>query len=164
MRASLLTASLALLLAACATSTPYQPAQKGLGYFDQKLESNRYRVSFTGSPRTSRETVENYVMYRAAELTLQNGYDYFVVADRQTQSVPSSGSGLGFGFGLGSFGSSGGYSVGVGSDGGSGSAQYSSQADILMYRGSKPEGAPNAFDARAVMRNLEATIQRPSGY
>ena len=80
-----LVAALGLLLAACAGKpTPYQPAQGGFGYSEQQTEENRYRVSFAGNSATSRQTVEDYLLYRAAELTVQTGHDWFQVVDRNT--------------------------------------------------------------------------------
>lgn len=77
----------ALALAACATATPYQPAgTRGAsgGFSEQRIEQNRYRVSFAGNAYTSRQRVENYLLYRAAELTLANGYDTFTIVRRDT--------------------------------------------------------------------------------
>ena len=103
----------ALALAACATPTPYQPATgSGFyrnGYADQQIEPNRYQVSFAGNSLTSRETVERYLLYRSAQLTLERGYDYFILADRDTNlrsrtySTPGVGGfgGWGAGFGWG---------------------------------------------------------------
>src|SRR4051812_48968858 len=83
-------APLALLAAitGCATATPYQPLTtrgdaRG-GYSEQRLEENRFRVMFTGNSFTSRQTVENYLLYRAAELTTQAGFDGFTMTDRGT--------------------------------------------------------------------------------
>ena len=74
---------------ACTTTpTPYQPYRAesagGIhgGYSDQRLAPNRYRVRFHGNELTSRERVETYLLYRAAELTVANGYDWFAIADR----------------------------------------------------------------------------------
>ena len=88
-------AALALILAgsvslsACMTATPYQPAMGNgsarAGYSDQQIESNRFRISFAGNSLTARETVERYLLYRAAELTLQQGFDNFVLVDRDTE-------------------------------------------------------------------------------
>ncbi len=76
-------------LSGCMTATPYQPAtgvgQSRVGYWDEQIESNRFRVSFAGNSLTARETVERYLLYRAAELTLQQGGDYFVLSDRDTE-------------------------------------------------------------------------------
>ncbi|MDB5968540.1 MAG: hypothetical protein JWQ90_990 [Hydrocarboniphaga sp.] len=159
-------ALVAALLAACATATPYQPAKDGQGYSEQRLETNRYRISYTGNSATPRDTVENYLMYRAAEVTLNNGYDWFVIADRQTRADPaksggSSGSvGLGIGGSSGNFGS--GLSIGLGTILGGGNGQaYDAQADILVFKNPKPADNLKAFDAREVRDNLQAGIKRP---
>jgi hypothetical protein len=153
-------ALLLLFLGACA-ATPYQPMRGGEGYAEQRIESNRYRVSFAGNSSTPRETVQDYVLYRAAELTLANGYDYFVLGEQSTVGEPGGSSGLSFGFGGFSFGSGGGVGVGVGTSTGGGSAQYMGQANILMFKGRKPDDNAKAFDARAVKANLDAQIRRP---
>ena len=59
----------ALLSSACMTTTPYQPLKGGEGYSEQRIESNRYTVRFFGNAQTPRQTVENYLLYRAAELS-----------------------------------------------------------------------------------------------
>ncbi|MEM0987009.1 MAG: hypothetical protein AAGJ32_12255 [Pseudomonadota bacterium] len=75
----------ALVLGACATATPYQPAGNNQrGFIDQKIESNRWQVSFSGNSLTERRTVETYLLYRAAELTDENGFDHFRVVQRDT--------------------------------------------------------------------------------
>ncbi len=74
-----------VLLGACATATPYQAAQDtNRGYTEQKIENNRWMVSFSGNTLTDRKTVETYLLYRAAELTSQEGYDNFRVVRRDT--------------------------------------------------------------------------------
>jgi len=88
---ALASATLIAALGACASPTPYQPYRaesvSGVhgGYSDQRLTDNRFRVRFHGNEFTSRERVETYLLYRAAELTLANGYDWFTIADRHTQ-------------------------------------------------------------------------------
>ena len=79
-------------LAACETATPYGPAPRspqgtmtGFGYSDYRIDSNHWRVTFSGNSMTSRETVEKYLLYRAAELTRDQGYDWFVPAERHTE-------------------------------------------------------------------------------
>lgn len=82
-----LTSALAALaiLGACATATPYQAATDAQrGYADQQIESNRWQLSFAGNSLTDRQTVETYLLYRAAELTDLEGYDYFSVVQRAT--------------------------------------------------------------------------------
>jgi len=80
-------ASIALLTGGCAgTSTPYQPLSSANrvsgGYTDLRLSEDRYRVSFAGNSLTSREKVESYLLFRAAELTLEQGRDWFEIEDR----------------------------------------------------------------------------------
>lgn len=79
-----------IAVASCATPTPYQPAvgvgQNRTGYWDEQVESNRFRVSFAGNSLTARETVERYLLYRAAELTLQQGFDHFILVTRDTET------------------------------------------------------------------------------
>ena len=92
-RASLLLA-IGLIAASCATSTPYQPEMAGQsihgGYSEQRLGDNRYRVNFDGNTLTSRERVEGYMLYRAAELTVQTGNDWFRIVER-ADGVPGRG-------------------------------------------------------------------------
>ena len=77
-----------ILLAACATATPYGPASQGGGYgfSEQQIEQNRFRIMFRGNSVTSRETVENALLYRAAELTVQQGFDHFIVVENDTEA------------------------------------------------------------------------------
>lgn len=85
-----MTAALAICVLAttgCAySSTPYQPVSSSNrisgGYSDERLSENRFRVSFAGNSLTSREQVESYLLFRAAELTLEQGRTWFVIEDR----------------------------------------------------------------------------------
>ena len=78
----------ALLLAACATPATYQPRQggSGTGYTNEQLAANRWRVTFTGNSATKRQTVENYLLFRAAEVARQAGYRLFVFDNRDTEA------------------------------------------------------------------------------
>lgn len=77
------------VLAACASPTPYRPltgsGSYATGYADSQIESDRFRVSFAGNSLTSRETVERYLLFRSAQLTLEQGGDYFTLANRDTE-------------------------------------------------------------------------------
>src|SRR5258708_1098823 len=78
----------ACLLAGCMTPTPYAPRTEGerTGYTDRALTQNRYRVTFTGNSATPRETVETYLLLRAAEVTRAAGYSNFVFDTRNTKA------------------------------------------------------------------------------
>lgn len=173
----------ALLVSACATATPYQPAgfngQRG-GYAEQRLESDRYRVSFSGNSVTSREQVESGLLLRAAELTQESGFDWFATVNRATdRDVRYSSLSSGFaGRGYGGFGY---YSPFFGpswrySRGGLWSRwndpfyndfdvrqidRFEASTEIIMGRGPKPSNDPNAFDAREVQANLSGYVPRP---
>lgn len=77
----------ALVFTACSsTQTPYTPAESetGFGYRESALTENRYRVAFAGNSLTSSDKVQDYTLLRAAELTVQKGYDWFTVSNRDT--------------------------------------------------------------------------------
>jgi len=175
---SILTPLTALALVACATATPYQPlGTRGSsgGFTEQRIENNRYRVSFLGNSYTSRQRVETYLLYRAAELTLANGYDGFTIVQRdtdrdvQTQVYP----GLGgpYGWWRPSWRFYGGRfgwrrwdpwfgdpfwadTVDVRTI-----TRYEAMAEIVMFRGRPTD--PRSFDARQVVANLGRTIVLP---
>ena len=81
-------AMLAGLLTGCMTPTPYAPRTEGqrTGYTDRALTQTRYRVTFTGNSVTPRETVENYLLLRAAEVTRAAGYSAFMFDTRNTSA------------------------------------------------------------------------------
>ena len=156
-------------LSSCSsTPTPYGPAaaQKGYGYADQQIEQNRYRVTFEANSATPRTRVEDYVLYHAAELTNAKGFDYFLLAAQNTEAmVPSPSSSPSFsigGFGFGGGGGSGvGGGAGISFGAGDSREQYRASADVVMMKGSKPEGDARAFSAREVVGRLGPIRLRP---
>lgn len=169
---SFLAAAALLLLAACETSTPYQPKTAGgYGFSEQRVESNRFRIEFSGNASTTRAQVEDALLYRAADLTLANGYDYFVVADRATDANKST------------YSTAPRYSSPFFFSGRYYSrrfgwrpwydpfwdepydvrevTRYEANAEIAMFKGHKPSGDPKAFDARDVQTNLRDKVVMP---
>ena len=170
-------------LAACQTATPYQPLRPGAvgagGYSEVRLEQDRWRVTFQGNSLTSRETVESYLLYRAAELTVAQGFDWFETVERKTdkhtetfaQPDPFYGR---YGFGWHPnwryYGGGFGWShwdpfwgdpfwadqVDVQTV-----EKYEASSEIIMHHGAKPAGEPRAFGARDVISNLGPHIARP---
>ena len=143
-----------LALAACATApTVYGPAvaNNSAGYREQRIETDRYRISFRANADLKPPQVEDLAMRRAAEITLAQGYQWFNVVTRNTdlvggQNTPS-GPSVGIGGSSGSYGS--GVGVGLGFTFGSDTRQYESVLEILMGRGPKPSD-PRAYDAQQV--------------
>jgi hypothetical protein len=166
-------AALMLGAAACATSTPYGPAtgQNPYGFSEQRIEQDRYRIVFRGNSSTTRETVETFLLFRAAELTVQNGYDHFVVTEqdteesrRYTRSSPAYYGRYPYGFGryccaFPYYA----YGWGWGSDPFYDDVReitrYSAIAFIAMGKGPKPADNPQAFDARDVVQSLSSAVQ-----
>lgn len=176
-------------LAGCTTATPYQPDLRGSqvsgGFSETRVTNDRFRVQFRGNTLTSRDTVERYLLYRAAELTLAQGYDWFEIDDRRTDRTQRTyvdppmgprmgwGGGWGYGFWQPSWRY---YGAGFGWrswDPYFGDPffadrmdirtvqQFEAGAEIILHRGPTPEGSARAFDARQVKQNLEPTIIRP---
>jgi hypothetical protein len=60
-------------------STHYQP--KGIfgGYSSIKTDENIFRVEFKGNQHTKATKVFDYLERRCAEITVENGFDYFIV-------------------------------------------------------------------------------------
>jgi hypothetical protein len=164
-RAWLLAALALLALTACASSpTPYRSASDGFGYREQQLESNRYRVSFAGNAATGLDTVRDYALFRAAELTVAAGHDYFRVVNQSTDTRSSGVGGPRIGVGVGSGGWDSGLGIGVSSilGGGGYADDYTVTMDVLMFDGEKPAAEEDAYDAREVLQRLQPTVQRPA--
>lgn len=177
------------LVAACATETAYRPATGTgfyrTGYSDTRIEPNRFRVTFGGNSVTDRNVVERYLLFRSAQLTIENGYDYFVMADRdsdrqsQTYSTPGAwGPGFGaWGGGLwgprwGFYGRGYGYRAWDpfwgGPWGGWGGGpdirtvdRWEASAEIVMFKGTPDRGNVRAFNARNVVETVGPSVKLP---
>lgn len=156
-------AAAALTLVACATATPYQPSAGGVnsyGFSDTKIETGKYRVNFRGNSSTERATVENYILLRAAELTLADGLGHFVVIE-EDEAGRSNFNTTGFNNGIGGFGRFGGFGRGFG--GGFGGTTTSRTRErrifdigvlIQAFPGEKSDENFQAFNAQDVVQNL----------
>lgn len=166
----------AMALSGCETATPYQPLAKGEqtygGYRDERLDADHFRVSFRGNTLTSRATVENYLLYRAAELAVANGFDWFETVDQHTDKQQHTYvDGFGYGYGFSPYwrfygrryGWRGFYGGPLWDDGFDVQTvqRFEATADVVMGHGPKPAGDKRAFDAREVMANLGPHIKRP---
>ena len=178
MRALLTLAAAGLVLAACATPTPYQRNAEGSGGFSElQLEPNRYRVEFAGNSLTDRATVESYLLYRASEITLQSGGDWFLTVTRGTDtdtsfmSTPSTWGARGRGYwapgwydyryyhpawGWRPFHDPFWDDVTVREI-----TRFTASAEIVVGKGPKPD-QPNAYDARRLQDALRGQIVRPT--
>lgn len=154
-----------LMVSACAVPTPYRPATNGEGYGEQQLEDDRYRVWFAGNAVTPRQTVEDYLLYRAAEITLQSGHAWFRVVRQDTETdtrywtsghaFPRFGD-ASFPYRHRTFGT-------MSYDAVSRPVtRYQAHAVILVYAGDRPAGDEHAYDAAQVIEALRETIVWPN--
>ena len=174
MKQLLIAVAASAVVAGCAATSPYQPATSSTssGYSEQAIESNRLKVSFKGNASTPKEQVETFLLYRAAELTLENGFDWFYVADRDVegksryradyQSPFYSRYGFGYRYFHPRFGWYRAYDpFWRNSTSYTEVTKYQADAEIIMRAGEKPEDEPRAFDAREVQSNLAQSVLAP---
>jgi hypothetical protein len=151
-------ASLAVLLAGC--STPYGKYGALGGYTDSRIDANTFSISVDNNGFTSQQTTSMHAMYRASELTVENGFDYFVIASgtsnptSMAMAMPSSSTSTTT---LNAYGST------------ATTTQYApvtvvpvvfpnSTLIIKSFKGTKPTDQANAYDAREVMKYLGPQI------
>ena len=187
LRALAMAGLLILVSGACSTATPYQPDIAGQrvsgGYSETRLADDRYRVSFAGNSLTSRDRVEGYLLYRAAELTAADSYDWFLIVDRHTEHDvetyvepdpfyrPWYGTGYGYWRPHWRYYRRGGSWQNWHPEFGDAFwadrldirtiERFDADAEIVMRRGSVPAGEERAFIARKVIEDLGPTVERP---
>jgi hypothetical protein len=125
-RIRLVALSAVCLLAGCATA--YQPDGVSGGYADQRLNDNTAQVSFRGNRFISPETLHSYLLRRCADVTLQNGYNYFVLVAPIESSANVAGARV--------------------------DDLFSASTTIKMIKGNEPASEANAYDAAAVIRSV----------
>ena len=157
-----------LIMAGCASQPDYRQAKKGgFGYTESKLSDTQYRVHFKAKGSDKGKAMD-YAMLRAAELTLLEGYDWFVVTDREplvdketVQATPTAGfsqryarvTECGVLTCRTSYHPTTQFETGV-FVGGSQQSEIESILSIEMGKGTRPTSA-TSFDAREVRDNLQ---------
>jgi len=107
MKHLILIAISALLIQGCATS--YQGSGFSGGYSETQLDENVFNVSFRGNGYTGRERVADFTLLRSAELTLNNGFQYFAIIDansytsNSTYTTPTTSNTTGNAYGSGNY-------------------------------------------------------------
>lgn len=162
----LLALAATILVSACASSgSLYHPASSARtsGYSERKIEDNRYRVTFTGTQSTTAGVVQDYALLRAAELTLNMGFEWFYVVARETVEQDDGSRGSGFysagrsGRYCGVYGCRdglyGGFIVGDFNDD---DDRLVAMVDIVMGKGTKPPNNPTVYDAQSVVNNIRS--------
>ena len=159
--------ALVLVLIGCAGKpTPYQPKADRTGYSQQKLDAQTWRVQFTGNINTPRETVENYLLYRSAEIMLFGGYEKFVMLEKDIErnvEYRDTGYYPPFGYGL-HHGHHHGHHHGLWYYGPvyySPLVSYSGTATIRIYSGGPPPNNAPVYDAQEIVQQLGPMIVLP---
>ena len=83
MKGVAIAAAAALTLGGCATEYDQSPSflNGELGVKGEVIAPNAYAITARGNAFTDSATIHKYVLMKAAELTLQNGLDWFEVVD-----------------------------------------------------------------------------------
>jgi hypothetical protein len=156
----------AFALSACASTPPsYAPAASAAaaGYSETQIESNRYFVTYRAPSSADAALIQDYALLRAADLTLQNGREWFWVDRRSLDGQGQSrGPSIGIGVGGGSYGGRGGVGGSVGLSvplGNRGERARAATLEIRFGEGPKPD-EPNAYDARSISTNLRSRLQQ----
>jgi hypothetical protein len=163
----------ALLLAGCMTPAPYAPRRPGqvTGYTDREIAPGRWRVTFTGNSVTTRDTVEDYLLLRAAEVTVAAGGTHFMFDTRDTRTDtrlyadPVGPRGF-YGYG-GFWGGYWGFYPRWGYDPFgpplmiSSTTRYEAYAEIVILRPGDERNERRAIDARAVIANMRTPTPPP---
>jgi hypothetical protein len=128
---------LAVLIPLTGCVTAYHPEDMTGGYSDFRLADTAYRVRFKGNNYTSRDKVEQFLLYRCAQLTTQLGHDYFVMVAEDTLDISDLFAQAGF------F-----------------THNYYATAQIRVLAG---DDHPAAYNAKEVMRRIEARYPNELG-
>ena len=152
--------AIVLLASLWGCPTGYAPIHDAIGdgYQDFRLDGNTWDVKFVGNALTDQDTVDHYLLYRCAEITAGEGFDFFAVLDTDSKVSrsytyhetstyqPYGGNGYGT----------------VNTEGRvSGHVRYRTvRARIKAFKGPKPENDPGVFDARETLKYVGAQIKR----
>lgn len=152
-------------LTACATGpSAYGPAAtgNGLGFENTKIESDRFRVTYTGR---SAQEAQDFALLRAAEIAKAEGYSHFrIIAGDTRQETPNSsgvstsvGVGIGSGRGYHRGGTSVGIGIGLNDLGRALSGQkVTNSLEIKLQRTGSED--PNVFNAAEVLANIKPDV------
>jgi hypothetical protein len=84
---------LMLVLTAC-FSVRYQPygqgGQSAGGYEDSQLDMNVFAITYHGVANSKSQTIQDWAMLRAAELSLAKGFLFFTITDKKISETVKS--------------------------------------------------------------------------
>lgn len=146
---------LAASLAACVSApTIYGPANgSDRGWSQTRIEQDRFRIRFEAGSDMAFDEVELMALRRAAEVTLEQGGEWFLVSSRNVEGNDRNPVGVSTGVGI-STGSRG-YSsrrIGVGLNFDASAGEKSVSLEILVRSGPRPQDV-RVYDAREILAN-----------
>ena len=157
MKKALVAIGLTTLMLTAGESAP-NPYPNGPGFYETRIEANRYRITYRATGRMPRERVENFALLRAAEVTLGQGYEWFRVVGRQGEVDQRNGPRLSLGTGSTSFGRSSAVGLGVGTSFDlSGPPAQTLTLEVVMGKGSQPADR-DVYNAADVARTLRSQL------
>jgi len=150
-RNRILTAAVTLAMGICLSTCLYpngfrKEAGPPTSHTVTRIGDAAYRIDLQGLASTSRHGVTLHLLKQAASVTLEKGYDYFIVSggevrgENEMQSTPFAGSSP--------ESPSGSLAEGTARL----SQRYSGSVLFHIFKGEKPPDNPLAFDARALAR------------
>jgi len=157
------------ILASCASQPPYYGPKKpgeNVGYTDTRLDQNRYQVTYSGNSNTDRQTAENFLLMRAAQVTVESGFSHFIFDTRDTKAKNTYYSTFTGWSGWPGFG---GYWYGWPYDPGPFDAQgetrpvtrFEAYAEIVMLTPAQAAKEPRAIDANQIIAHLGPLVIPP---
>ena len=87
MRGAIAAAVFAVQLALAGCATGYGADDITGGYSEAQISPGVWTLRYAGNGYTTRETVQTFWLYRAAELTLEQGYDGFEIVSNMRLSA-----------------------------------------------------------------------------
>lgn len=121
-------------------STEYKPDGLKGGYSDTMTGTNTATVEFKGNGFTKASTAKKFALRRAAELTLERGFDYFLIENRDNSTKQVK---MASNIQCNSYG----YSTTCNDYGGGTIEKPGSALDIRMFKGEAPNQT-GYYDAR----------------
>ena len=144
-----LIAAISAFAVGCATRYQKEDAIHG-GYTDTRITNDTVLVTFRGNVFTSTEKTRDLLLYRCAEVTVADGFDYFVINPEDPKSARESANAASTPHGTSK------YAVGLVQPNGPPAIAQKPRVEALirMFKGKMPANDPTAIDAQEVIRNL----------
>ena len=73
-----------------AAPTPYKSAntKAAYGYSSEKIAENEYKILFKATDKTAADKVQQYALYRAAEIAQKQGFTYLAIVKTNVDKKP----------------------------------------------------------------------------